>query len=182
MTLQGNNTAGVLYHTIFMYLCYVTGPGTLKDVVRGQKIKWDPDTQSIIFTTNSTAGSSDIAYVSFYDNSGNSTGDVYFFFSEPSMTLILEDCSFNSLPATVVPTETDKTWTIGYNAVEQRVALRCNGVQVANVLMSDSVCYRSDWRKKWERKPTQIEFSPDFDNASDSYGFSGNAGKYNVGL
>ena len=42
---------------MYLHLCYVTG--TLKDVVRDVKIPWNPDTQNITVTTDSTVGSNE---------------------------------------------------------------------------------------------------------------------------
>ena len=156
-----------------MYLCYVTG--TLKDVVRGEKIEWNPDTQGITFTTNSTAGSNDVVWVLF----SNYAGGVWIYFYTP-IQYGLGGCSYrNNFPVSL-PAAPDKTWTITYNTAGKRLALYCNGVQVLNVLLSDSECTQSNWRTTWERKPTQIRFSSSsIDTASDSYCFSSNTGKYN---
>ena len=161
-----------------MYLCYVTG--TLQDVVIGEKIQWNPDTQGVTVSTDSTVGSGDDVYVLFYDNAGNYAGIVRIYFSTP-IKYALEWCSSNNYFPVSLPAAPDKTWTIEYNTAELRLALYCNGVQALNVLLSDSECTRSDWRTYWERKPTQIKFSS-YDTASDSYCFSSNTGKYNEGF
>ena len=158
-----------------MYLCYVTG--TLQDVVRGM-IQWNPDTQGITVTTDSAVGSGENVKVYFYDNAGNYAGSVYIYFTT-TIQYRLYWCisTWTNFPVSL-PAAPDKTWTIEYNTAEQRLALYCNGVQVLNVLLSDSVCTGySAWRTFWERKPTQIYFHS-IDTASDSYCFS-NTGKYN---
>ena len=160
-----------------MYLCYVTG--TLKDVVRGEKIEWNPDTQGITFTTDSTVGSRDAVWVSFSNNAGNWAGNVRIYFNTQMQYLIGWCSLYVNFPVSL-PAAPDKTWTIEYNTAEQRVVYYCNGVQALNVLLSDSECTEdSDWRTTWERKPTQIQFDSTSDSASDSYCFSSNTGKYN---
>ena len=164
-----------------MYLCYVTG--TLQDVVRDEKIQWNPDTQGITVSTDSTVGSGEWVVVRFYDNAGKYAGSVYIYFST-TIQYALGWCTSNYINFPVsLPAAPDKTWTITYNTAEQRVVYYCNGVQVLNLLLSDSVCTgNSDWRTNWERKPTQIQFLSKKDTASDSYCFSSNTGKYNEGF
>ena len=63
---------------MYLHLCYVTG--TLKDVVRDVKIHWNPDTQNITVTTDSTVGSNEEVDVWFYDQDSNRAGGVYIYF------------------------------------------------------------------------------------------------------
>ena len=161
-----------------MYLCYVTG--TLQNVVY-EKIQWNPDTQGITVTTNSTVGSDEEVVVYFYDNTGKVAGGMLIHFSTPIQYYINWCTStWNNFPVSL-PAAPDKTWTITYNTAEQRVVYYCNGVQVLNFLLSDSECTYGPWRTYWERKPTQIQFYSS-DTASDSYCFSSNTGKYNEGF
>ena len=162
-----------------MYLCYVTG--TLQNVVKGEKIQWNPATQGITVSTDSTVGSGEWVDVNFCDNTGNWAGAVYIYFTT-TIQYNIGWCTstYNNFPVSL-PAAPDKTWTIQYNTAEQRLALYCNGVQALNVLLSVSECTRSYWRTYWERKPTQIEFLSS-DTASDSYCISSNTGKYNEGF
>ena len=161
-----------------MYLCYVTG--TLQDVVRDEKIQWNPDTQGITFTTNSAVGSGEKVGVYFYDN-GNYAGNVGIYFNTRIQYYIGYCTPYNNNFPVSLPAAPDKTWTIEYNTAGKILALYCNGVQVLNLLISDSECTDSRWRTYWERKPTQILFSS-IDTASDSYCISSNTGKYNEGF
>ena len=161
-----------------MYLCYVTG--TLQDVVGEEKIQWNPDTQGITASTNSTVGSGEQVDVYFYDNAGNVAGGVYIYFKTPIQYLLGWCTSTINFPVSL-PAAPDKTWTIEYNTAGKILALYCNGVQVLDVQVSDSECTYSYWRTNWERKPTQIKFDS-IDTASDSYCFSSNTGKYNEGF
>ena len=106
-----------------MYLCYVT-VCELKDVVRDVMIPWNPDTQRINVTTDSTVGSEKLVYVWFYDKYGGRAGGVYISF-DTRIEYALGGCSsrFTPFPVTV-PTETQKTWTITYNTTELRVVLQ----------------------------------------------------------
>ena len=160
-----------------MYLCYVTG--TLQDVVRDEKIQWNPDRQGITFTTDSTVGSGEKVGVYFSDNTGNYAGNVRIYF-DTQMQYVLGWCSYYVNFPVSLPAAPDKTWTIEYNTAGKILALYCNGVQVLDVQVSDSECASSDWRTVWERKQTQIQFDSR-DTASDSYCFS-NTGKYNEGF
>ena len=148
--------------------------------MKGEKIQWNPDTQGITVTTNSTVGSDEEVRVYFYDNAGNYAGDVLIYFTT-QIQYTLEWCTYNNYFPVSLPAAPDKTWTIEYNIAEQIVALYCNGVKELNVLLSDSECTYSDWRTYWERKATQIQFLSK-DTASDSYCFSSITGKYNEGF
>lgn len=144
-------------------------PVTLKDVVREVSIPWNPDTQSITITTDSVAGSADVMRVGFYDKY-NAAGSLWIAFATQIQYKIGWCTDFNPFPVTV-PTETQKTWTIAYNYAERRVVLKCNEMQVLDVVVSDSVCTKGYWSDTWVRKPTQIKFTSS-DHASDSYSLS----------
>ena len=176
-------------YTLYMYIyqCYVTDPWKLCDdpvtVVRKEKIPWNPDSQTITVTTNSEAGSEDQVYVYFFDTDGAEKGDVFIYFgTETQYKIGYCSLDWTSFPATLLPAETKKTWTITYNYME-RLVLHCNGVQVADVVLS-SACDYSSWEDYWGIKPTQMQFGMDgmdgiTDTASDTYCFSSNPGKYN---
>ena len=168
---------------MYLYQCYVTGPwklcNDLVTVKRGVYIPWNPDSQTITISTDSEAGSKQEVDVRFLDANETFTGDVYIVF-DTEIQYWLGGCNagYAHFPVTL-PTETKKTWTITYNHTEQRLVLHCNGVQVLNVVLSNSVCDYSDWINYWGRKFTQIEFYSWYDTASDTYCMSSNPGKYN---
>ena len=162
-------------HTIYV-LCYVTG--TLQDVVRKERIQWNPDTQGITVTTDSAVGSGEQVIVRFYDNYGYDAGGVGISFYTP-IQYVLGYCTYSNNFPVSLPVATQKTWTITYNTAELSVAIHCNGVQALTVLLSDSECTYSAWRTNWERKHTQIQFSY-FDTASKSYCFYSHPGKLNA--
>ena len=166
---------------MYLYQCYVTGPwwqcDDLVTVKKGVNIPWNPDSQTITFTTDSEDRSGEKVVVAFYKD-GSYAGTVNIGFNtEIQYYLVACSTGYTPFPA-ALPTETEKTWTITYNHTKQTVVFHCNGVQVLNVLLSDSACDRSYWTYFWGKKPTQIKFLSS-DTASDSYCFSSNPGKYN---
>ena len=145
------------------------------EVVRDVMIPWDPDSEDINILTNSTAGSEeDKVKVRFHDDSDQRAGAVVIRFYSP-IKYQIGWCSPSYTPfPDPPPTETGKTWVISYNPAELRVIILCNGVEVLNVGLSDSVCSGySDWRNTWEqRRPTKIKFLS-ADTASDQYCLGG---------
>ena len=174
---------------MYLYQCYVTDTWKQCDnpvpVVRSVKIPWNPDSETITVSTNSVAGSEEKLSLIFYDKDRAYAGGVWIsFYTQIKYYIIfcmdvpVISNSYKPFPVTL-PIETQKTWTITYNYTDKRVVLHCNGVEVLNVVVSNSVCTRTDvdWRDYWKRKPTQIDFFSD-DTASDKYCISSNAGKY----
>ena len=147
-------------------------------VVKDVKKAWNPDSQNITVTTNSEAGSGEWVDVYFFDTAGILAGAVFINFGTEIMYYLGEcSSSFTPFPTALLPAVTEKTWTITYNYME-RLVLHCNGVQVADVVLSE--CDFSYWKKYWENKPTQMQFGMfGSDTASDTYCFSSNPGKYN---
>ena len=159
---------------ILKLLCNVTG--ALKDVVKGKPIQWDPDSESIIFTTDSVAGSNEDVNVQFYAASSGNAGSILIHFST-QIQYKMEECMSEYTPFSVtVPKEAQKTWTFTYYFQETRVVYYCNKVEVLNVQLT-SVCANFYWDFTWRHsKPTEIKFAYS-DTASDRYSVS--AGKYN---
>ena len=174
------STAGVIYTDnlcTYRHLCCVTG--TLKEVVRDEVMPWNPDSESITVTTDTVAGSSEKVRVRFFNKVGSYTGAVRIYFDTQIQFNIGWCTGWTPFPVTL-PTETHKTWTFTYNYTEKRLVYYCNGVQVADVVLS-STCSLSSWRNYWEREPTQVKFFS-MDTASDSYCISSYTGKYNMGF
>ena len=117
---------------MYLHLCYVTG--TLKDVVRDVKIPWNPDTQNITVTTNSTVGSNEEVDVWFYDQDSNRAGGVYIYFY--TQIKYYQEWYTGNTPFPTLPTEKQKTWIIRYDYTEQSVLIHCNEVEVLNVLIT----------------------------------------------
>ena len=161
-----------------MYLCYVTDC-TLKEVVKGEKMSWNPDTQSIKVVTDTTLGSPDMLDMKFFDKDKSDAGSLQIKFGT-GISYQLQGCARFANFDTVLPAAPEKNWTITYNTTEPSVALQCNGEQVLNVMLSN-FCTFSDWKYVWEKEPTQIQFHM-MDKASDSYCISGNTGNYTEGF
>ena len=169
---------------MYLYQCYVTGSwwqcDDLVTVDKDVMKTWNPDSQTITISTNSEAGRKEQVDVEFYDTEGSTTGFVSIHFNAEIEYRIGRCKKGNTRFPETLPTDTEKTWTITYNHTEQTVVFHCNGVQVADVVLSSVYCdARSNWTSFWGRKPTQMEFSSNYDTASDKYCFSSNPGKYN---
>ena len=170
---------------LYLYQCYVTDPWWQCDPVRvykGVKIPWNPECQTITVSTDSEAGSGETVRVYFYDTDGAAAGGLSILVStEIHFRIGFCSTAFTPFPAALLPTETEKTWTITYNYRYKRVVFHCNGVQVFNVVLyseCDNSDYGETWTDYWGSKPTQIQFHSS-DSASDTYCFSSNPGKYN---
>ena len=88
----------------------------------------------------------------------------------PTPHYLLYRCtsSWTDFP-TNLPLEVDKIWRITLDKTAGiRVKIRCNGVEVLNVLLSDSMCDYRGWLEFWSKKVEMISFSY-FDSASDYY-------------
>ena len=138
------------------------------------KKPWNPDTQNITVTTNSTVGSKETVELEFHTSIGWYAGGVEISFDTPIRYKLGYCTSWINFPPTVTAAP-QKIWTITYkyNTKEPSVVIHCNEVQVANVPISENECTVSFWKKFWELEPTQLHFSPFWDTASDSYCFSG---------
>ena len=141
---------------------YITG--TLKDVKRGVRIPWDPSSEDLTITTDSTTGSEDRVDVGFWDKHGDRGGGINIWFYSP-IEYDLPWCTFSTPFPTTPPEEQDKTWRIRYD--QQALTVWCNDLKVLDVILSEE-CHRSDWRTFWERETTKIQFFST-DTASDQY-------------
>ena len=69
--------------------------------------------------------------------------------------------SYQNFPTdTVLPTENEKIWAITITRTAGvRLIVHCNGEEVLNVLLSDSVCPdSSDWSTLWNKDYDKISF------------------------
>ena len=82
-----------------------------------------------------------MVFAYFYDKNGNYAGAVWIYFSTDIQNNLGWYKNYTPFSLTLsVPVEGQRIWTITYNCVELIVVIHCNGVQVLNVLLSDSVC------------------------------------------
>ncbi|KAL5249732.1 hypothetical protein ACHWQZ_G018528 [Mnemiopsis leidyi] len=144
-------------------------PGDWTSVQRGIGIPLDLENTPLEIKTNSTLGSGDEVWVYFYTTQREYVGGVWIDFS-PTTQYYLYGCSFpvNNFP-TNLPVEVNKVWRITVDKTAGiRVKIHCNGVEVLNVLLSDT-CSNIVWREYWSRDVELIEFSSYYDTASNYY-------------
>ena len=150
----------------------------MEDVVREEKIPWDPDSEDITILTDSLAGSEDEISMPFFDDNDQYIGGIGISFKSPQMVYIIDTCRATNLFPVAVPTGTGKMWRISYNQAQLTVGIYCNGVEVLNVVLSDGFCTSGTWRNNWQlRTPTQITFHSR-DSASEQYCLVMKPGKY----
>ena len=130
-------------------------------------IDHDLDNIPLYIKTDSVDGSLHLLIVNFLNNAGNAGGLVIIFRDPPVYNLALCTSSPRSFPA--LPSDIDKVWKITLKkSSEIRLVIHCNDVEVLNVLMSDSTCAISGWKRYLSSYVDKIEFSSS-DTASDFY-------------
>ena len=165
---------------MYLYHCYVTGTWWQCDnPVRAvneefMSIPWNPDSENITVSTSYRRATWEVR---FFDKDGKNAGEVEMRLYKQAAIYNIENCAFFKTFSVSLPTDTEKTWTITYNYTDKRVVYYCNGVQVLNFALSDSVC-KNYWKTDWDRKPTQIKLYVKSEE-SESYCMSSNTGKYN---
>ena len=139
------------------------------EIERGNRFDYDLESTPLQIKTNSTVGSDDLVRVWFYDAEGQSAGRVDLYFrSTPRYSLSYCSLGETDLPASL-PSETDKILTLILDRnSDVRLLILCNDVEVLNVVLSDTICGRSDWREYWNREAKKIIFAP-LDTGSDNY-------------
>ena len=149
--------------------------GNWTAVQRDIIIQLDLENTSLEIKTDSTLGSGDIVDIFLYtsqrrDGDYNVPRVAINFTSTPRY--YFHNCgSFWTDFPTNLPAEVDKIWRITVDKTAGiRVKIHCNGVEVLNVLLSDSTCrgYRGYWKKYWSRNFKKIYFRSS-DTASDYY-------------
>ena len=135
---------------------------------------------SVEVMTRAAEGDPEHLHVIFKDDKGQSAGSLEIVLKESS-TYHFGQCSgFREYFPSVVPTGMEKTWSIQKTIVNEdiRVQLRCNDVQVLDVVLSDTVCNNGEmgdtWKSYWEKEIVVINF-PNEDTASTSYKIIGGA-------
>ena len=108
----------------------------------------------------------------FKDAQNNDAGGVQILFSSPQQYYLLFCRRWTDFPTTL-PSATKKIWRITLDKSEGiRLKIHCNGVEVANVQLSDHMCtneiYSSSWSHYWSKDVTQLSFNS-YDTASDYY-------------
>jgi hypothetical protein len=136
-------------------------------VQRGHNLDHDFDSIPLEIKTDSLIGSGDILYLALENEAGWYSAVRISFNSPPQYYLL--DCtnSWNYFP-TSLPTAKDKVWRITKTRTSGiRLRIHCNEKEVLNILMSDSTCSYSNWRRDWTSDNIRIYFNSD--TASDFY-------------
>ena len=109
-------------------------------------------------------------WVDFYTTQREPAGFVGIrFTTTPRYYLGYCSISFTNFP-TNLPSREDKIWRITLTRTAGiRVKIHCNGVEVLNLLLSDSTCGNSVWRNFWSKDVEQIYFDPNWNEAPDYY-------------
>ena len=107
--------------------------------------------------------------MNFYTTQREYAGGVRInFYSTTQYYLYWCSYSWTNFP-TNLPVEVNKVWRITVDKTAGiRVKIHCNGVEVLNVLLSDT-CSNSGWRENWSRDVELIYFPSYFDTASNYY-------------
>jgi hypothetical protein len=131
-------------------------------------IDFDLEKYPLEIKTDSALGSSDEMDVDFYDSNNDLVGSVWIMFDSPPEFHIDGCTSYTTFPFSL-PSATNKVWKITLTRISGiRLTIHCNDVEMVNILMSDSTCSYSRWRKFWSRIVTKILFDS-YDDAADYY-------------
>ena len=139
-------------------------------VQRGVKIDFNPEQYSLVITTDSTLGSNNEVVVWFFTSQGFSAGDLYLYFTSTLQYQIWPCSSGRTNFPTNLPPDNDKVWRVTLTRTSGiRLVIHCNEEEVLNTMISDSWCVDSNWSTRWTREAAKIEFSSEYDTASDYY-------------
>ncbi|KAL5251901.1 hypothetical protein ACHWQZ_G014885 [Mnemiopsis leidyi] len=145
--------------------------GDWKAVQRGIYIPLDLENTPLEIKTDSALGSGDRVWVNFFTSQRELTGGVGIFFTSTPQYHLSRSSSSRTNFTTNLPVEVEKIWRITVDKTAGiGVKIHCNGVEVVNVLLSDT-SGEGYWSKDWsywrDRNVEQMYFSSVFDKASD---------------
>ena len=139
-------------------------------VVRDKYIPADLETSYLHLRTTSTAGGGDKTVIIYYDEEGRYAGGIAIWFTSPVKYLLVNCQQYTAFP-TSLPTEKDKHWVVEKRG--NRTVIYCNGKQVLDITASSETCdnpdYADTWATFWGREVSSIEFSSEYDNATDFF-------------
>ena len=139
-------------------------------VQRDVDINYDLENSPLQIKTDSLVGGGEEVVMYFYTARGDYIGGVGLYFKSPPQYYLGWCTLSRSDFPTHLPTETDKIWTITLNKILGiRLIIYCNNKEVLNVVLSDTICYYSDWSSYWGRDVGKIMFPSCCDKASDYY-------------
>ena len=141
-------------------------------VQRNVKIDYDLERNPLEIRSDSELGSGDEVYVWFYTSQEEEAGGVQFKLTSPPQYYIYDCRDYWTNFPTDLPTARVKVWRITVIRSTDIIGLQilCNGEEVLNTALSDSMCTksRSSWYKYWSRDIEKIKFSVD-DTISEYY-------------
>ena len=140
-------------------------------VQRGVKIDYDVETNPLEIRSDSELKSLDEMYVRFYTSQGDGAGGVVFWLTSTPQYYMYNCTSWTPIQ-TNLPSARVKVWriTVIRSSGITGLQILCNGEEVLNTVISDSVCPDSRWNTYyWNRDIAEIWFSPYYDTMSDYY-------------
>ena len=136
---------------------------------RGVLINHDLESTPLQIKTNSKVGSNEELAVYFQTAVGDGAGGLLIYFKGTNHFWISSCSTSNSNFPADLPSEADKIWKIMLTRTSEiRLVIRCNNVEVVNVVLSDSTCGDSDWSTVWKGDIEKLKF-PTWDSSSDFY-------------
>ena len=128
-------------------------------VQRHVYIDYDIITTPLEIRSVSELGSGDKVFVGFYTSQGDGAGGLGLKLTSTPQYYIYNCRGYTDFPSDL-PTTRVKVWRITVIRSSGIIGLQilCNGEEVLNTVLSDSVCTRSSWNTYWNRDITKINF------------------------
>ncbi|KAL5255201.1 hypothetical protein ACHWQZ_G014590 [Mnemiopsis leidyi] len=134
-------------------------------VRRGSRIPLDLENTPLEIKTESDLESGDVVSVYFYTTPGEDAGGVWIYFTSTPQYWLYRCTSKRADFPCNLPAKVEKVWRITVDKTAGiRVKIHGNSVEVVNVLLSDTTCSRSSWKREWSRDIEQIYFSSNVPN------------------
>ena len=130
-------------------------------MVFGEHINFDLENNPIEIKTEteSTAGSDKKLYLVFFG--GGTAGGLYIYFKSP-LEYRLHQCTGDKEFPDNLPAETSKIWriTLSKTSGNKRLVVHCNGIEVVDVVISDTTCSEptSTWSSTWNKDVVEFKF------------------------
>ena len=140
----------------------------------GNFINFDLENIPFEIRTDSLEGSGEKVRIGLRSNQGNGDQAGYLIFHLKSPPKYhIGYCSISSSLGefkTALPIEIDKIWriTLSRTSGNKRVVVHCNGIEVVNVVISETNCDDTRWSEYWNKDVAKIYFHPN-DTASNQY-------------
>ena len=147
---------------------YLTMTGWIA-VQRNVYIDYNLGTNPLEIRSDSELGSGDRVSMYFYTSQGEDAGGVWFKLTYTPEYYII-NCDYWPYFLADLPTARVKVWRITVIRSSGIIGLQilCNGEEVLNTVLSDSVCTYSSWNTYWNRDIAKVQFHY-YDTLSDYY-------------